>query len=78
VRSAAKKTAKPVGFMHMSATKSYIIGAIRAYGGDVIGDEWKGREAEAEAAVLAAPGELLPVGSCDNFDPMTGCKGHRR
>lgn len=34
---------------------------------------------EALLDALAAGNEMLPVGdACDDFDPKTGCRGHRR
>lgn len=26
--------------------------------------------------LLAAGNEVIPIGTCDNWDPKTGCKGH--
>ena len=65
-------------FQHMTATKGFLIGAIRSHGTSIIAPDWKGTADEMISAIEADPREVIPLGDCDNQDASGRCLGHKR
>lgn len=62
--------------MHICATKEYVLTQIVLRGARSILKGWAGTDQEAMNAVRTAPGNLIAMEGCDNFDPDHGCRGH--
>ena len=67
------------GFMHMTATKSFLVGAVQRLGAKtVLGDSFAGSDEDAIRAINADPREVFPCGKCDHQDEKGYCLGHNQ
>ena len=69
---------RAVGFQHMVATKSFLIGIIqRDHNPSEVLVDWTGTEADAIQAIQDDSREVFACG-CDHYDEAGYCLGHTR
>ena len=66
---------KRSGFMHMAATKAFLMRALVEHGTGIL-NGWTGTVEEALEAIRKDSREVFPLGDCDNQDERGKCKGH--
>jgi hypothetical protein len=64
--------------MHMTASKEFLVRAVREHGKDGVSPEFVGTDDELIDAIIKDEREVIPIGDCDNHDERGYCKGHPR
>jgi hypothetical protein len=67
---------KRSGFMHMAATKDFVLQIVADSGTAGVLPGWTGTVEEALEAIRKDPRKVFPIGDCDNQDECGYCKGH--